>query len=73
MGRHEAHMTRVTLASFALALLATVSGCERKPTTVPEATAATKTDFAPEEEYELAGAVGAAAGEEERAPGLGDG
>ena len=70
MGRHEAHMTRVTLASFALALLATVSGCERKPTTVPEATAATKTDFAPEEEYELAGAVGAAAGEEERAPGL---
>ena len=51
-------------------MLAAVSGCERQPTNVPEATAE-KADFAPPEEYELAGAVGEAVGEEEHAPGLG--
>lgn len=60
-------MTRVATVSIALALLA-VSGCSRKPTTVPEPTAE-KTDFAPSEEYELAGADG----EEEDAPGLKEG
>lgn len=58
-------MTRLALLTTALALLASVSGCERRPTNVPEATAE-KTDFAPDEEYELAGADG----EEENAPGL---
>lgn len=63
-------MTRVALVSMTLALLAAVSGCERKPTTVPEAPAA-KTDFAPpeEEEHELASPSGGG-GEEEEAPGL---
>jgi hypothetical protein len=65
VARHEVHMTRFTIVSFALALLATVSGCERKPTTPPEVPAA-KADFAPPEEYELAGP----SGEEEDAPGL---
>jgi hypothetical protein len=46
-------------------MLAAMSACERKPTTVPEASAA-KADFAPSEEYELAGA----GGEDEGAPGL---
>lgn len=64
-------MTRVAILSFALATLAIATGCERKPTTVPEAPAA-KTDFAPPEEYELAGA-GEAVGEEESAPGLNGG
>jgi hypothetical protein len=63
-------MTRVATVSFALAMLAAVSGCERRPTTAPEAPAA-KADFAPPEEYEhLAGAGGEAGGEEETAPGL---
>jgi predicted small lipoprotein YifL len=64
-------MTRVALVSFALAMLATTSGCGRKPTTPPEAPAA-KTDFAPseeEEEHELASPSGGG-GEEEDAPGL---
>lgn len=64
-------MTRVAIASLALAMLATVSACERKPTTVPEAPAK-EADFAPEEEYELAG-DGGGGGEEEDAPGLSDG
>jgi hypothetical protein len=64
-------MTRIAFVSFALAALATVSGCDRKPTTVPDAPAA-KTDFAPPEEYELAGG-GQAVGEEESAPGLNGG
>lgn len=69
MARHEDPMIRIGLFSFALAMLAAVSGCEKKPTNVPEATAE-KADFAPPEEYELAGAVGEAVGEEEHAPGL---
>lgn len=69
MARHEVPMIRVAMVSFALAMLAAGSGCERKPTSVPEATAK-KADFAPPEEYELAGAVGEAVGEEEHAPGL---
>lgn len=63
-------MTSIRLVSLALVMLAAVSGCERQPTNVPEATAE-KADFAPPEEYELAGAVGEAVGEEEHAPGLG--
>lgn len=58
-------MTRLALLTSVFALLASVSGCERKPTNVPEATAE-KPDFSPPEEYELAGADG----EEENAPGL---
>jgi len=66
-------MTRVTLISFALTMLAGVSGCDRKPTTVPEAPAA-KADLAPPEEYEMAGGGGGGGGggEEEIAPGLKD-
>jgi predicted small lipoprotein YifL len=70
VGHHEVNMTRVALVSFALVMLATTSGCGRKPTTPPEAPAA-KTDFAPPEEYELAGPNGS--GEEEDAPGLNGG
>jgi hypothetical protein len=65
-------MTRLAIISSAVALLAAVSGCERKPTTAPEAPAA-KTDFAPpEEEYEAGGGGGGGGGggEEEDAPGL---
>jgi hypothetical protein len=63
-------MTRLAIISFAVALLAAVSGCERKPTTAPEAPAA-KADFAPpEEEYEGGGGGGGGGGEEEDAPGL---
>lgn len=62
-------MIRVAMVSFALVMLAAVSGCEREPTNVPEASAE-EADFAPPEEYELAGAAGEAVGEEEHAPGL---
>ena len=63
-------MTRIALLSSALALIASVSGCERRPTEVPEP-AAEKADLSPPEEYELAGANGD--GEVEDAPGLSDG
>lgn len=62
-------MTRVAIVSFALVVLASVSGCERKPTNPPVAPAE-KTSFAPQEEYELAGAAEEAVGEEEHAPGM---